>query len=185
MRIYPRIFDLELPLRSALYLDVDPTYDADTLPLRISTGDFEKHKEIYKDISELLSRLLVLVAGVNNLIHRSDHNSFKTKISTLNDFANVAFGQKTNHLDDCWYSALDDSIDNQFRNAIAHYKTEYDESTQIITYYTGKKGMDKGDENQSMYLDFVRKVLISYREMHRLHHLVKNLLYYRVLILKK
>jgi hypothetical protein len=35
------------------------------------------------------------------------------------------------------------AIDNRLRNGIAHYKYEYNESTQVITYYPTKEGMDR------------------------------------------
>ena len=66
---------------------------------RVSSHDFEEIKDLYKDISGVLSRQLVLIAAVKNLEKRGDHNSFapvgNMKASTsLNQYADVAFGHK-------------------------------------------------------------------------------------------
>jgi hypothetical protein len=94
-------------------------------------------------------------------------------------------GSKQDLIDDCWYDVLDGSLSNQLRNAIAHYKTEYDEVTQLVTYYPKREGMAQDQGEQIYFLEFVRRLLVTYREMHRLHHLIKSLFYYYFLIMKK
>ncbi|MEO1829601.1 MAG: hypothetical protein ABGX82_12365 [Pseudomonas sp.] len=186
LEIYPEILSSELALRPALFLDFDDDYEKELVGFRVSVDDFQKYKDLYKDISEILSRQLVIVGGLNNLLHRGDHNSFndigKHTPKNMNKFADVAFGQKSEHLDDCWYEIGDGVIDNQLRNSIAHYKAEYDEISQIITYYPRKEGIKQEKSETLYFLDFMRKILISYREMHRLHQLIKCLFNYYFII---
>lgn len=129
LEIYPQILAGELAFRPALFLDFDPDYDKELVAFRVSTDDFQKYKDLYKDISEVLSRQLILVAGINNIIHRKDHNKFKdigkTTPKSLNDFADLPYGFKVAHLDECWYEIGEDAINNQLRNSIAHVKAEY------------------------------------------------------------
>ena len=182
LEIYPQILEAEVVLRPALFLDFDENYSHGVVPLRVSTENFLKFKDLYKDISEIMSRQLVLVGGINNLLKRGNHNSFKDigkhTPKNLNKFADCTFGNKQNFLDDSWYDLSEYVADNQLRNSVAHYKVEYDEITQLITYYPKHEGM-KQEKGETMYfLDFTRKILLSFREMHHLHQLIKCLFNY-------
>ena len=53
----------------------------------------------------------------------------------LHAFADVSFGKKLDYIDDSWFEPLDGGADNKLRNAIAHFKTDYDQVKQIVTYY--------------------------------------------------
>ncbi|WP_299568619.1 hypothetical protein [uncultured Shewanella sp.] len=187
--IYPQILEGELAFRPALFLDFDDDYEKELVAFRVSAHDFQTYKDLYKDISEVMSRQLVLVAGLNNLIHRGDFNKFKdigkATPKSLHAYADLPYGFKTSHLDDCWYSISDGSINNQLRNSIAHVKVEYNAVTQLITYFPKKEGI-KQEKSESIYfLDFMRNILISYREMHRMHQLIKCLFNYYYLIHQK
>lgn len=188
LKLYKPIFEAELPLRPALFLDLDPTYASGTIAMRVSSQDFQAYKEVYKDLSEVLSRQLVFVAGLNNLIKRGDHNSFAkglrvTKTGkelaphSLNKYSDVSLGNKLLDLDDPWYSIDIAALDNELRNAIAHNKVDYDDVTQTITYYPKLEGMAREKELRIQLLDYMWKLLILFREVHRLHHLVKCLNY--------
>jgi hypothetical protein len=143
LEIYPRILAAELPMRPALFLDFDKEYEQAPIPMRVSTHQFEQYKDLFKDISEIISRQFVLIAAINNLQKRGNHNTFipsgitksgKGFIPTgIHTFADVPFGQKQEFIDDPWYQMMDGAIDNHLRNAIAHYKAEYDEINQIVT----------------------------------------------------
>ena len=182
LEIYPRILEAELPLRSALFLDFDENYEKELVPLRVSIDDSQKYKDLYKDISEIMSRELILVAGINNLISRGDFNEFKNMgkntPKNLHKYADVPYGQKLGFLDDTWYEIEDGVADNQLRNSIAHYKAEYDEITQVVTYYPRREGIKQEKAESIYFIDFMRKILISYREMHRMHQLIKCLYNY-------
>jgi hypothetical protein len=193
LEIYPRMLDAELVMRPALFLDFDEEYAAKPIPMRVSAKEFDDYKDLYKDISEIISRQFVLIAGINNLLKRGDHNSFAPKVTkngtniapaSLDAFADIVFGLKQDYIDDNWYELLDGSTSNHLRNAIAHYKAEYDEITQILTYYPKKEGMAQERGQRIYFLEFVRYLLVTYREMHRLHHLIKVLFFYYFLILK-
>ena len=192
LSIYPKMLEAELALRPVLFLDFDEEYKSAPIAMRVSTSDFETYKDLYKDISEIISRQLVLVDGINNLIKRADHNAFKPGIGltkagkdftpkTLDEFAKIDLGRKLTFIDDNWYQFKDGGADNQLRNAIAHFKTEYDDIRQLITYYPSKEGLEAKKSKEISFLEFMRQLLIAYREMHRLHHLIKALFYYKYL----
>lgn len=194
LSIYPKILAAEIPLRPALFLDFDDEFRDNPIPMRVSNAAFESYKDLYKDIAEIISRQFVLVAGINNLLKRGDHNAFlpeigKTKSGkdhtprSLHDFGDISFGRKLDYIDSSWFKLLDDSADNQLRNAIAHYKTEYEEVGQVITYYPRQEGMKQEKAETMSFLLFMRRLLISYREMHRLHHLIKCLFFLQYVML--
>jgi hypothetical protein len=196
LQIYPQILAAELPLRPALFLDFDHDYHANKIPMRVSVERFETFKDVFKDISEIIARQFVLVAGLNNLLKRGDHNAFKPGIGlrksgqdhtpkTLSEYANVDFGRKQDFIDDPWYQILDGAVSSRLRNAIAHNKVTYDEIRQVVTYFPSKEGIEQKKSESVSFLEFLRWLLQAYREMHRMHHLVKSLFYYRYLIQKK
>lgn len=189
LSIYPRVLEAELPLRPALFLDFLDDPDKELVALRVSAGDFAKQRDLFKDISETISRQMVLVAGLNNLIHRQDHDDFlgagKLTPTNLAAFADIPFGSKFGYLDDCWYTFGEGATDNQLRNSVAHYKMSYDEVTQLITYFPRKEGLKQERPETMYFLDFMRKILIAYREMHSLHHLIKCIYYYYFFVYKK
>lgn len=191
LELYPAILDAELALRPALFLDFDKSYKGGGLsPARVSTDKFNAYKDLYKDIAEVLNRQLVIVAGINNIRHRGDFQAFpdlgrKKQPVSLHDFADIPFGSKMDWLDNCWFYFDSEAVDNQLRNAIAHFKAEYDDSTQLLTYYPKLEGIEQEKAQTMYFLDFMRKLLISFREMHYLHHLVKSIVYYRLLVQKK
>jgi hypothetical protein len=194
--IYPRILAAEIPLRPALFLDFDDEFKDNPIPMRVSNAVFEAHKDLYKDISEIISRQFILVAGINNLLKRGDHNLFLPEVGkaksgrdftpkSLHDYGDVPFGKKLDFIDDSWFELFDGGADNQLRNAIAHHKTEYDEITQTVTYFPRMEGMRQEKSEKMSFLQFMRQLLISYREMHRLHHLIKCLFFLHFIILSR
>jgi hypothetical protein len=80
---------------------------------------------------------------------------------------------------------LDDGTDNQLRNAIAHVKTDYDEVNQIITYYPRLEGMNQEKAEQITFIQFMKRLLQTYREMRRLNHLIKGLFYLQYLVIDR
>ena len=181
LEIYPRIIDIELMLRPALFLDFDHSYDGHQVPYRVSAHEFLDAKDLYKDIAEIISRALVLVAGINNLKKRSSHNVFLESPGVpqnLNKFANFPLGRKLDFIDDSWYAFEGNVLDNQLRNSVAHYKAEYNEVTQEIVYYPKQEGMKQERSESMFFLDFSRRILWAFRELHRLNHLTKCLFVY-------
>ncbi|MFN4167423.1 MAG: hypothetical protein ACK4HD_03890, partial [Pannonibacter phragmitetus] len=137
-------------------------------------------------LNRALSRQLVLVAGINNILKRGDHNAFaerKTKAGknlaprSLQDYTDVSLGNKLLDLDDPWIQIDPAAVDHELRNAIAHNKIDYDEISQAITYYPKLEGMERETERKIQLLDYMRRMLIIFRQVHRLHHLVKCLNY--------
>lgn len=193
--IYPRILEIEAPMRTALFLDFEDNYNQTPIALRVSTSDFETIKDLYKDIAEILSKQTTLVAGINNILKRGDYNLFKVRNSNagrpiqprdLNAFVDVSLAQKHDDIDDSWYDMLDGSLSNKLRNAIAHHSFDYDDTTQLIRCYKLSKSTGEKQFTEELYfIEFLRRILIVYREMHRLHHLIKSLYYYKYLILDK
>ncbi|WP_312072659.1 hypothetical protein [Atlantibacter sp.] len=195
--LYPRMLEFEHPVRPALYYDYIDTESCKNIPVRISTADFDTCNNFYKDLAEVFYRQLTMVAGLNNLIKRNDYNLFNDSVrlnkrnegiknyASLNSFANVDLGSKLSAIDDSSYHIDTEALDSKLRNGIAHYKYVYKESTQLITFYPSKEGMER-DKNQDIYLiEFMRKMLLLFREVHTLNHVIKSLIYYSVLVLKK
>jgi hypothetical protein len=181
LEVYPRIIDLELMLRPALFLDFDRSNSGRVVPYRVSAHEFNDAKDLFKDIAEIMSRLLVLVAGLNNLNRRGAHNSFASAQgapSTLQEYANFPLGRKLQQIDNSWYHINTSAIDNRLRNSIAHYKAEYDEVTQELVYYPKQEGLEQATPFSMYFLGFSRKVLEAFRELHRLNHLTKCLFVY-------
>jgi hypothetical protein len=77
---------------SALFLDFNRHYTRQVVLYRVSAHEFKDAKDLFKDITEFISRLVVLIAGINNLKHRALHDAFASEKGTpkdLNDFANA------------------------------------------------------------------------------------------------
>ncbi|RKF08651.1 hypothetical protein DEM25_001330 [Oceaniradius stylonematis] len=85
-------------------------------------------------------------------------------------------------IDDSWFTLEDAATDNQLRNSIAHYKTNYDEVSQVIEYFPRREGMEEERSESMQFIEFMRRILLAYREMHRMHHLIKAILYYPMLM---
>lgn len=197
LSLYPRLVDMDLPLRPAFFYDYVNSVDYGNVPARVSTADFDACNNYYKDLIEVFSRQLTLLAGLNNLLKRGDYNEFAPELKlvkgqrprkgleSLNDFADVDVGNKISFIDDCFYTIDINAIDSRLRNGIAHYKYEYKESTQLITFYPAKEGMGREKSEEISFMGFLRKTLLLFREVHSLNHLIKTTLYYSVLILKK
>lgn len=181
LEIYPRIIDIELMLRPALFLDFDKTYQSQAVPYRVSALEFNDAKDLFKDMTEIMSRLLVLVAGINNLSRRGNHNAFapsKKAPANLSAYVDLPLGSKLQQIDQPWYRVNADAIDNRLRNSIAHYKAEYNEITQELVYYPKHEGLEQATAIRMHFLDFSRKLLEVFRELHRLNHLTKCLFVY-------
>ncbi|HBT2093590.1 TPA: hypothetical protein MPI41_003800 [Klebsiella pneumoniae] len=197
LTLYPKIVQMDLPLRPALFYDYVDEANYKAGPARVSTDHFDSCNNYYKDLAEVFSRQLTLLAGLNNLLKRGDYNEFEPSLKmtkkqgvrkellSLNTFADVDLGSKIQFIDDCFYSIDMKAIDNRLRNGIAHYKYNYNEMTQIITYYPSREGMSRLKEEEISFMEFLRKTLLLFREIHNLNHLIKATLYYCVLILKK
>lgn len=190
LKLYPEIYDAELPLRPALLLDFINFYERNKVAARVSNEDFDTYKDLYKDIAEVLGRQLVLVAGLNNLYHRGNHDEFAkpehgAALSSLDKFADKTLSDKFKYLDDCWYIVSKDVVDTGVRNAISHYTATYDPVSQVITYYPDKEGVRQERGEVMYFLDFMRMILQLFREVHYLHHVIKILFYYEHLIRSK
>lgn len=189
LKLYPEIYSAELALRPALYLDLLHGYEKAKIAARVSTKDFQSYKDLYKDIVEVFSRQLVLVAGINNLIHRGEINAFPTisggTLSSLQKFSEKTLSERFKYLDDCWYEIDHEVIDTEVRNSIAHCNVNYDDITQIIEYFPEGGRIQPTPAQQIYFLDFMRMILVVFREVNNLHHLVKCLFYYEYLILQK
>jgi hypothetical protein len=186
LKIYPRIFDAELPLRPALFLDLTGNTKAEKAATRVSSQDFSWLKDLYKDVIEILSRQLVLVAGLNNLLHRGDANCFKSidggTLSDLRKYSAKSLSDKFKYLDDCWYKVDSDAFNLELRNAIAHNNVHYSGVAQVVTYTPGGGRLEQASGETMSFLEFMRLLLLAFREMHSFHHVIKSLFYYKYLI---
>lgn len=187
LKLYPEIYKAELALRPALYLDLIDGYEKAKVAARISTKDFQSYKDIYKDIAEVFSRQLVLVAGINNIIHRGDFNCFAPiggkSLSSLNSFSEKNLSDRFKYLDDCWYILDSSIIDASVRNSIAHFNVDYDDVSQVISYYPKGGKIETTPVEEMYFIDFMRMILVLFREVNNLHHLIKCLFYYQYFII--
>jgi hypothetical protein len=189
LKLYPEIYSAEMPMRPVLYLDLIDGYEKAKMAARISTKDFQTYKDLYKDIVEVFSKQLILVAGINNIFHRGCSDSFLSlsgkALSSLDKFASKTLTEKFKYLDDCWYPMEKEVVDAGVRNAIAHNNVEYNEVTQEIDYYPKGGNIQPVAGERIYFLDFMRMILVLFREVHNLHHLIKCLFYYEYLIRNK
>lgn len=186
LKIYPAILDAELPLRPALFLDLVGRSGSEKTATRVSSERFDSLKDLYKDIIEVISRQLVLVAGLNNLYHRGDADSFQSidggAPRGLEKFSEKALSKRFKYLDNCWFN-LDESIFNlDLRNAIAHGNVHFENISQILTYVPGGGSLKVSEGKEISLLDFLGLLLNAFREMHNLNHVMKSLLYYQYLV---
>lgn len=186
LRIYPRVLDIELHLRPALFSDLTQNTSAAKTATRVSTQNFISIKDLYKDIIEVINRQLVLIAGINNLLYRGNAQSFATisggTLSSLNSFSGKTLSDKFKYLDNCFYKLDMDVFNLGLRNAIAHNNISYDSTSQIVTYYPNGGRITQVDAEKITLLELLRLLLISFREMHSQNHIMKSILYYKFLI---
>lgn len=186
LRIYPRIFDVETPFRPALFLDFFEDEQFDLVAARVSSQDFFSLKDLYKDILEIIARQIVLVAGINNLYHRGNFNSFKAidggSLSSLQKLSEKTLSDKFKYLDDSWYNLAVTDLNLSLRNAIAHNNINYNSGTQTVTYYPEGGRLAATEGIEISFLTFMRSLLLAFREMHNLHHVIKSLYYYKLLV---
>jgi len=179
LELYPHILEANEILRPALYHEFVDDDNKETC-LRLGNSDFLKHKGLLQNICEVISRQLVFVAGVNNIAKRGQHNVFEPKIQrypkSLDEFANYSFGVRSKYIDDSFWGPIAAGVaKNHLRNAIAHYKVEYDESTQEIEFYFKLEGMKQKRHEKMTYMDFTVVMLESFRWMNKFNHLIKML----------
>jgi hypothetical protein len=186
LRIYPRIFDAEISFRPALFLDFVKQQEPELVAGRVSSQDFFGLKDLYKDILEIIARQIVVVAGINNLHHRGNFNSFKPidggTLSSLQKLSEKTLSDKFKYLDDCWYNISVSDLNLGLRNAISHNNINYNSQTQIVTYYPEGGRLNASEGKNVSFLAFMRLLLLAFREMHNLHHVIKSLYYYKVLV---
>lgn len=186
LRVYPRIFDAEIPFRSALFLDFIEQQGPELVAGRVSSQGFFGLKDLYKDILEIIARQIVLVAGINNLYHRGNFNLFKAigggTLSSLQKLSEKTLSDKLKYLDDCWYNLSIPDLNLGLRNAIAHNNIDYNSETQVVTFYPEGGRLNPAEGKNVSFLAFMRSLLLAFREMHNLHHVIKSLYYYKILI---
>lgn len=105
----------------------------------IVTTSFDEIKDRYKDSFELLSRTSLIYLGFRNYVKNGDIDNCigLTACTSLADYYGKNNGLKKAVLDQVpdfvkYYRFL---LNNQIRNAIGHYNTEYSLQTQLIKYY--------------------------------------------------
>lgn len=179
LQIYSRMIESNEIFRPALYYEYVTDNKKDT-SLRIANFDFLKHKGLFQDIAEIISRQMILIAGINNISKRGNYDSFNRGVDsypkTLDEFANYPFGGKSKYIDDSfWGDILAKVTNNQLRNAIAHNKVEYDEITQQIEFYYKQEGLKQQQNQNISYMDFSITLLESFRWLHRFNHIIKML----------
>lgn len=129
---------------------------------RISTVDYEQVKHLYVDSFEWLSKALTAYLGIKNINQYGAFNvmSPHPKIKTLQDFYYSNNGLKKDFLPTSLFlnSYFADKLDNQLRNAIGHYKTNYDSLEQVVRYCPYNDPGRCDDFKEIFLIDFVNKI---------------------------
>ncbi|CAD0298158.1 hypothetical protein LYZ86_03925 [Xanthomonas hortorum pv. cynarae] len=175
--LYAPTYGAEISLRPAIFLDLIQGPDDLLSSGRVSSKDFGTYKDLYKDMCEVYSRQLNLIAALNNLSHRRDFNSFApiqqgVALNSLDNFANKTLSEKFKYLQDSWVPLNPAAVHPGIRNAIAHNAVRYDEVSQMISYYPHKEGISQQREEVISYLSFMRKLLLLFRDVHAVHQLI-------------
>lgn len=112
----------------------------------IMTANFEELSSFYAKSFEWILENLYLIVGLNNIVTRGDYNKFRNENKTFENYDKTNKYNKLQWINkDEPFSLPLDNLDNKKRNAIQHYDSEIDYSTQKIIFN------DK-DQFQSMYL---------------------------------
>lgn len=126
----------------------------------ITTVAFNDLKRFYIDVYEVLTEMLELLIALNNLKHRGNFKTMKTKrrdVVTLEDYVKKNKGAKAEFLDgsETFDNLLYPNLNSKLRNAISHYTYRVDGINQIITYYPS--GNEKMKDPPTMSLvEFVQ-----------------------------
>lgn len=140
----------------------------------ISTTGYDEIKNLYSENFELLSRMSSFLFGISNLDESGNFNVFDPiiKCSSLKDYIESTNGIKKSKIE--FHTFLSgyflNTMDNQIRNGIGHFKTEYNVVEQKITYYP-YIDPSKVHQSKSIYLiDFC--FLINQQTMKVLESLI-------------
>ncbi|WP_110842610.1 hypothetical protein [Paenibacillus flagellatus] len=118
----------------------------------MTTLSFEDIKFLYVDLFESVVKVLPVIVGLNNLLHRGSHHAFlnggatgkKTSVSSLEQYVDLytaADKMKLIDYGEAFSVAMHGELNNKLRNAIGHYAYRYDSLEQKIVYDNGRKVM--------------------------------------------
>ena len=120
---------------------------------------FDEFKQLYIETYETLCKMLVIVVGVELIIHnRNLEIPTKKGSMSLWDFEKMPNGKKPEIIKN--YPIADlfiESLDNKLRNGIGHNSAHYNLSSDDIVYYEFKG--NSNIERTVKYTDFVDRVL--------------------------
>ncbi len=109
----------------------------------IFTTSFDRVKLLYIDSFETIIKTLVVPIGLNNILVRGSHNSFKdSKIDSIDSFQKLGTAfKKMNYLEgkNPFEFGIKPVLNNKLRNSIGHCSYELSNINQIIRYNKGKK----------------------------------------------
>lgn len=132
--------------------------------LGITTTTFEDLKTFYQDTYEVVTELLELIVGTNNLYHRGSYEFMRKKrddISQITEYSSrLSKGQRLEYIDgqECFDFLIRGLVDHEIRNAIGHVTYRYDVMDQVIKYYP--KANESGGKANTIYLaEFAQKCL--------------------------
>jgi hypothetical protein len=142
----------------------------------ITSFDFEANKSFFVDSYEWLSKNLFFPIGLLNATERCDFSSMsRTKmakslnVATVDDFLRLDHGRKKEiTAESVVLSGLHEKFANngQLRNAIQHFKHEFNPVTQQIRYfpYTDPKKSSKFKE-----ISLIKFAYLTYQSMQAVH----------------
>jgi hypothetical protein len=157
IKAFTNIYLSLIPAISLVYYKTEPDFEN----MGITTVTFEDLKQFYQDGYEVLTELIEIIVGLNNIKHRGSYKlmkSIRSDIETIDQFKEIRNkGQQLNFIDgsEAFDFLIDSSVDNQLRNAIGHAQYQYDPAKQIIKYV-----VQHGANNKKIFLaEFAQKCL--------------------------
>jgi hypothetical protein len=145
----------------------------------VSEQDFISIKNFYSDCFEFVGRYSHLVFRLQNIYERGSQNIMPNGVPkdvvSADIFMSIDNGRKLDIINLCSEvipkRVFCSFFDNKLRNGINHYKTIYEEATQIIKYYPITR--NPGQEFTLSYMELLGLSLKAFTAVLKIHELIK------------
>ncbi|HBM2658548.1 TPA: hypothetical protein LUY57_004880, partial [Enterobacter asburiae] len=136
-KIYSNIYSNEEFFRPSIFLsDYSSTnYKKGKSPLRLVSEKVEVILNIYKDLTEVISKQYILIVGLRNIEESDNYDTFKMNyvrtrkgkvfINNIAEFSELDLGMKARFMKGSYFEKDLKIISNKIRNSIAHNNWEY------------------------------------------------------------
>lgn len=187
-KIYSNIYSNEEFFRPSIFLsDYSSTnYKKEKSPLRLVSEKVEVILNIYKDLTEVISKQYILIVGLRNIEESDNYDTFKinyvrtrkgkVSINNIAEFSELDLGMKARFMKGSYFEKDLKIISNKIRNSIAHNNWEYNELSQEVLFRFNKGINDAPKEKDfecKTILEINSEIINLFRLMHKL-----NIIYY-------